>query len=1020
MLSKVPKLRHLRKKNYLKDRERKSIIYPTLNNKSDNINTKDFNTNINSTGNRKTNTKKTFIRTTTGFLDRNYNNYMSKIFQRNNEVNKSMLQTHQLNTLLYKLKKYNNELHIYNRHKLNSLNILKDNLKKDTAKLKKLIDLQDIDLPDEKISIKNFNEIKLSKEDMERKLHVLMFEKQNIDYSLKSEEEYNRTIEYMLENEQNRLFSIKKESYNIEEKIQNIYKYQKIIQYNMNINDKEEEKYSELNKEILNDIDLVQKVESQQNLTKVKIQAEISQKENEIKELEDIIEGLKAYKNTDFKTSKDELKDKIENLKELERKRIRDEKKCIDIIYCLYVIQKYLYEEKNYDKNKIIQSDEYQLLQQLNNEDYIIMKTGGKKIKKEENKTYSENMFLSGDNLLGKESKRQFDSILSSSKKNKNLLNTDNTTEDAKFNQTTKYFSNNISFNKGTKSSRNIKSSSLNKIGNKTQLTFFQSYIDIISFYSEDKNKLNELITKFKSIKITKNEILNYISSLLSKLEFYGAQMNILHYKELSLEDMKGNYEKKVKDIISNNYFSFEELTKNNSRCKEFLEKNEYYINQMKKNNNKILSDKILEQINKKYEVVQSEENNSIDDNNKNEINEDNILFTHSKNIIMSIKNFFLTCSDLLKNIIYTTNTKSSNSNLLTEKKMTSTNKTEDINDILLKENNPEDNNIYNRTYKKLEEFLNNKEIIISDDYKLLLQYIKNLIKFCRDNTNVISKEDFDDINTNLLEKFYIPGNIDQMVDKVFMNRFLAKKNRHYNNIYIHFISLADQVAENVKEIYNLINSKENEKYLEETKDFNNRFSEEDIYNNNINLKNTKRVIQSSSNNNESQSIEVKSGKKRKAKKLRSANSVNIISNNDIDIDKFKELCEDEEEKETVETQSTQKIVIKKKRRNKSVDDNIINNLYTPFLKKTVYLRQLNPNIPGIKQKTTSSSKTYHDIKKRIGEVNIITHQMKIFNNPYIDTNKLCNNTYNSLVKLINKSNRAKKVRQFRYRITGQ
>ena len=564
MLSKVPKLRHLRKKNYLKDRERKSIIYPTLNNKSDNINTKDFNTNINSTGNRKTNTKKTFIRTTTGFLDRNYNNYMSKIFQRNNEVNKSMLQTHQLNTLLYKLKKYNNELHIYNRHKLNSLNILKDNLKKDTAKLKKLIDLQDIDLPDEKISIKNFNEIKLSKEDMERKLHVLMHEKQNIDYSLKSEEEYNRTIEYMLENEQNRLFSIKKESYNIEEKIQNIYKYQKIIQYNMNINDKEEEKYSELNKEILNDIDLVQKVESQQNLTKVKIQAEISQKEKEIKELEDIIEGLKAYKNTDFKTSKDELKDKIENLKELERKRISDEKKCIDIIYCLYVIQKYLYEEKNYDKNKIIQSDEYQLLQQLNNEDYIIMKTGGKKTKKEENKTYSENMFLSGENLLGKESKRQFDSILSSSKKNKNLLNTDNTTEDAKFNQTTKYFSNNISFNKGTKSSRNIKSSSLNKIGNKTQLTFFQSYIDLISFYSEDKNKLNELITKFNSIKITKNEILNYISSLLSKLEFYGAQMNILHYKELSLEDMKGNYEKKVKDIISNNYFSFEELTKNN------------------------------------------------------------------------------------------------------------------------------------------------------------------------------------------------------------------------------------------------------------------------------------------------------------------------------------------------------------------------------------------------------------------------------------------------------------------------
>ena len=30
---------------------------------------------------------------------------------------------------------------------------------------------------------------------------------------------------------------------------------------------------------------------------------------------------------------------------------------------------------------------------------------------------------------------------------------------------------------------------------------------------------------------------------------------------------------------------------------------------------------------------------------------------------------------------------------------------------------------------------------------------------------------------------------------------------------------------------------------------------------------------------------------------------------------------------------------------------------------------------------------------------------MKIYNNPHLDTNKLCNNTYNSLVKLIYENN---------------
>ena len=1005
MLNSDPKLKLLRQKNYLTNKKGKQLIYPALNNKSNNSNKNILNTNITSANKRKVNTGKKYIRTTSAFLDRNYNNYLMKITQKNSSINRVMLQVHQLNALLYKLKKYDNELNTYNKHKLEELNLLKDDLRKNELKLQKIQELQDIDLPEEKISIKNFNEIKLSKEDMEKQLHDLINEKRKIEYSLKNEEEYNRTIEYMLEDEQNRLFSIKKESYSIEEKIKNVNKYQKIIKYNMNINEQEEEKFQELNQKIIDDIKIAEKVEENQNMTNEKVQNKIYDKENEVKELEEKVRELKAYKNTDLKTSKDELKDKVENAKEFERKRINDEKKCIDIIYCLYIIQKYLYEEKNYDKNKIILSNEYKLLRHLNTEENILMKSDGKKNIKEDMKNNNENNYNSEGDLFHKESKRQFNSKFSSSNINKNISSAESV-EDPKFNKTTKNFLHNLPFNKTSKSSRNLKNTSFKKIKSKTQLTFFQSYSDLITFYSEDGNKLNELINKFNSITITKREILNYISSLQSKLDFYGSQLNFFHYKELNLENMKSKYDKKVKEIIMNDYFKFEELTKNNSKCKEFMEKNEHFIKKMKKNNKKILMGKILEKINKKDEIIKSEENiNNIDNNEENyEIDEDNILFKSAKDIIMSVKNFFFTCSDLLKNIIHVIDKKNNNQN-----------KTEDINEILLKENNLEDINSNNdnrfiQTYKKLDEFQKNKEVIIGDDYKLLIQYIKNLIKYCRDKNDVLTNEDFSDINKNLVERL-----CSQKLDKVFMKRFLAKKPPNFNNVFTHFISLSDQVMENIKEIYDLINSKENEKYLEENT-ISYKVNDEDFH-----LFSPKRTSQASINNNESQSLEMRSSKaksKRKYKKITSAKSMNIKSNNIIGIDKFKELCIDEEDKETVETQATKKVIIKKKKRIRSIDDKVVNKLYTPFLQKTFYLRKLNPNIPGIKQMTTNCSKAYHNIKKMIGEVDVISHQMKIYNNPHLDTNKLCDNTYNSLVKWINGNIDKKKPRKQRYRLS--
>ena len=188
------------------------------------------------------------------------------------------------------------------------------------------------------------------------------------------------------------------------------------------------------------------------------------------------------------------------------------------------------------------------------------------------------------------------------------------------------------------------------------------------------------------------------------------------------------------------------------------------------------------------------------------------------------------------------------------------------INEETEKKNNFEDNK-YIQTLKKITEFQKNKDVIISDNYKLLIQYIKSLIKYCRENENVISKENLDEMNTDLINKFYMKGEIAQQIDKVFIQRFLAKKNTNFNNIYIHFNSLADAVIENVKAIYELINSKENEKYLKE-----NYYSKkiiEELTNKNSNKNYISPIKLSQASVNESQSIDGKSNKMKSMRKFK-------------------------------------------------------------------------------------------------------------------------------------------------------
>ena len=986
MLKKESKLKIVKNDNYQTEKQINNIKYPDLYGHMKYGNTNSLSKNITNNKRRiSSSNSKQLSNTSTGFFKRNYNNYLAKIFSKKNFINSSMIKQSELNDLLYKLKKYNNEIMTYSYHKQESINNLKNTLKLIEFKYNKLKELQDIELPDEKISVKNFNEVKMSKADIEQQLYNLIKEKQDIDYCLKNEQEYNKTIEYMFEDEQNRLLSIKRETNIIEQKLYNVSKYQKIVTDNLKKSEAKNKNYVDLDDKINNDINLIDQVNNKQDITNKKLDDTIKEKEKKIKILEEQLNELKKNKDNDLNEYENEIKEEIEKAKEIGKKRIEDEKKYFEIINCLYIIQKYFIEEENFNKDKLLSSKDYHLLAKMNS-NYVSSYLDTKKVNTENSlKVNFEKVTNSINNNRSK------NRVLSSCKIKHEQTSNSTIQEDKKSNNTTIKNNSNINLNK-------TKSFKLNP--NKTASTFYNTKFDI-TYYNNDKNNIEELIDKFKSITLSKQTLFDYNSSLMSKLTFYRYQMDDFHFKEINLEGTKKNYEKKVKEIISNNYFNFEELTKYNEKCEKFMEENEYFIHKMKKKSKKEKMNKIIETINK--DNMNDKENKKDDKDESNEdkqITQDDIVFKSSKNIIMSINNFFSTCVDSLKDIIVSINNIGGQNNGISDKKNVSSQIEED-NSIFMKENNISDENNDNpfiETFKKLAEYQKNNEIDISYDYKLLLQYINDLKKFADEDKNIQKHLNIFELKFFLLDKFYKVGDNpnNKKIDKLFVKRFLSKKTPNFNNIFNHLSKLLEPTMKNIKSICELINDDSSKKYLD-------------------NITQNKEVIQKMSSNNKkvsqaiinSENIFKNETMDRDIKeKSRLLNKYRRLSSSKSEIYKNDELCYDEEDTNSFDTQSTKKKVIKIRKKVKSIDEKVINKLYTPFLEKIVYLRKLNPNIPGIKQQTSSTSKTNFEIKKIINDVDSISHQMKVYNNPFLDPNKLSKTTYRSLVKLmVNDSN---------------
>lgn len=88
------------------------------------------------------------------------------------------------------------------------------------------------------------------------------------------------------------------------------------------------------------------------------------------------------------------------------------------------------------------------------------------------------------------------------------------------------------------------------------------------------KVPLSEIKKKFEEINLTFDEVYNYYIKMMSAENFARKTMINLNKKQIELENKKDIFSKKVTEIISKDYKNFEDLIKNNSRFKDFIEKN--------------------------------------------------------------------------------------------------------------------------------------------------------------------------------------------------------------------------------------------------------------------------------------------------------------------------------------------------------------------------------------------------------------------------------------------------------------
>ena len=870
------------------------------------------------------------------FMQRNYINYLEKEKINFNRINTNILSQTDLETILFNLKKNYNLITSVTQQRIHELNNLSNNVEKEEEKLNKLIDFKEIELPDEKISLRKLGDTNMTKEQLRNHLFELLNEKRSLDEQVNIANEYTKTIEHMIVVEKKRLRLMQEDTNQMTEKLNNFNKYNKLIKENLQKTKLKNQNFSNLSEQLDKNIELANNIINENNEKNKALENKIIYKEGNVDNLRQTIDFMKQQNKENFIKYKEEHFEKISKTKEDQEEKIRKERKYVDIIYCLYVLQKYFIEQDSYATNLLETSKEYNAIinqnyeiniRPLNADDRLKTIKQASKINEDNNNNKSNDYSRQRNNSLYRSSKdifRQFN-------KNKTIMPNNRSTF---------------------------------KLTNRNQHTTLVQLIDILN-----------------NINISKDAIFDYISKLQSKIALYQNNLNNLHSKEISLNDKKHEYSEKVKKIISENYLNFEELVENNSKFQSFLYKNENFINEMKiknRQNNLNEINKQLNSYNKNKDTngtslsnqLSKIEKEKLDKKEKKQLIKEQLIinandsYKKANDLILKMNYFFDNILDILNNI----------SNTVQNIFKSSKNENEDNS----QNNLIEFLNSVEKEREKIIEFKKINIITIKNDSSSFIDYLKKLIDY--NNNELKEKLDNDELEKKLTKN---------KINELSYNQFILSSNiSNQYDIFYHFKTLSEQTTNIIKSILSFI--KNNQELIQkyENKSINSDRSSSKsmigVQNNSIYsiISNAQAKLKSTNMN---------------AKKYK---LLNKQQTSDRDKDDYDTLWV--EDKDTsLDTKSVRNEEKVFKNRFNNIEKKIMNHLYQPSLEKTVYLRRLNLEMKNIKNLTLSNSKYNFFMNQKKSEIDLMSKQMLVYNNPGLHPNELTNKMYNNINSLM-------------------
>lgn len=539
------------------------------------------------------------------FLDRNYNKF-SQEQKSKRAAHAYILSQDNLNALLCKLKNYYNEVLCTTTSRQKDLNWLRDSSDVLNYQHNQLLEFQDIDLPDEKISVRNFNELKCSKEEIENTVRNLIKEKDELDYKYKNELEYSKTIEYMYEKEKSTLEKIHEVTKQTEEKIATIQKYQKNLDDHLNERKKKKQNFAHLLEKLTNDIKMIENVVKNQTKKSNDLDSSIIQKEADNEEFKERIKTNHEKQMNEIKKYKENIKHQIIVTNDKVRSKIENEKNYIKTILCLELIQKFFINKDDFNMNDLLESKEYK--------DF------------------------------------QCDRLTLFDEDNKVIFNSE-------FNNDTTSHGSNVASNR-TKSNFSKTTSNL---GVTTEKRFKATQ-------KQTRLSLSELKDKFEHLNLTREALFEYHSKINNKINFYRNTLINYNNKQIQLENKKDKCFVKVKEIVNKDYKNFEDLINNNSRFEDFINNNQSLIRQAKEHREVTKTKKIRQAYTSK-ELKENEDKELISQTPLEVMSLElykncNSLLRENKNFFETINH---QCSHLIKKQVSTNSNQTSLSNEATK-----------------------------------------------------------------------------------------------------------------------------------------------------------------------------------------------------------------------------------------------------------------------------------------------------------------------------------------------------------------